>query len=702
MSRQDLSGDIAISGSQVEPLGRGSLQLAKGSAWNEPIRLLKLDFRGNSGSVQSSAELEVAAGRAKASLTYEPKNEQYKLKLDVPGIQLDQLQNVQQLGGNITGLLTASVTGEGSVKDPQLSAKLEIPDLQVAGQRFSGSKAQIEIAQQSANINLDSIVEQGFVRAKGTVELRDQYQTNAAIDLRALPIGPLLASHSSQTGIAQDLEGYTEVHALIAGPLKDPASLEGKMEIPRLNFAYKGIEIANDAPLLIRYRNGIATIEQARMRGTGTDISLRGGVPIQAAVALNVSAKGEFDAKLLQLLSPDVHSSGKVEFDLRAGGGIRSPETQGSIRIVNTGLAVEGSPLTISSMNGQLSITGNRLQIDKLEATSGGGTLSANGSASYGKEANFAVDLHAKGVRALASGIRSSLNADLQLNGTPQKSELKGQVVVDRLSFREGFDLSSFLSQFSENSTVISPSPFASNMQLGISVQSSESLNLASSQVSIAGGANLTITGTAAKPVILGRINLTNGELFFQNKRFEIQNGTIVFSNPARTEPVVNLHVKTVVRQYNISINFAGPLDRLKTTYTSDPSLPPLDIINLLAFGQANTERASNASTPASLGAESVIAQGVAGHVAKGVQNLTGLSQLTIDPTVGASQDPGAQVAIQQRVTGSILMTFSTDVTSTQRQTVQLQYQPKPQWKISVLRDEYGGYGIDVRLHKVF
>jgi hypothetical protein len=62
----------------------------------------------------------------------------------------------------------------------------------------------------------------------------------------------------------------------------------------------------------------------------------------------------------------------------------------------------------------------------------------------------------------------------------------------------------------------------------------------------------------------------------------------------------------------------------------------------------------------------------------------------------------GAQVAIQQRVTGSILLTFSTDVTSTQRKTIQLQYEPKRQVRISVLRDEYGGYGMDVRLHKVF
>jgi len=237
---------------------------------------------------------------------------------------------------------------------------------------------------------------------------------------------------------------------------------------------------------------------------------------------------------------------------------------------------------------------------------------------------------------------------------------------------------------------------------LSIAVNSAQNLSLASSQVSIAGSANLNVTGTAANPVILGRIALTSGELFFQGKRFEIESGTIAFANPAKTEPVLNLYVKTVVEQYNITINFAGPLDHMKTNYTSDPSLSQLDIINLLAFGQTSAEKASNASTPASLGAQSALAQGVAGQVAKGVQNLTGISQLTIDPTAGNSQNPGAQVAIQQRVTGTLLLTFATDVTTTQKQIVQLQYQPKKQVKISVVRDEYGGYGVDVRFNKVF
>jgi len=308
--------------------------------------------------------------------------------------------------------------------------------------------------------------------------------------------------------------------------------------------------------------------------------------------------------------------------------------------------------------------------------------------------------VHARGVRVHPTGIRSTVDGDLQFSGTPEKSQLAGRMVIDRLSFQEGFDLATFMSQLSDDSTVSAPSEFASNMQLSISVNSAQNLELASSQVSIAGSANLNITGTAADPVILGRVTLHNGELFFQGKRFEVQSGTIVFANPAKTEPVLSLYVKTTIEQYKITINLSGPIDRLKTNYTSDPSLPPVDIINLLAFGQTTAEKASN--PPASLGAQSVLAQGAASQLAKGVQSLTGISQLTIDPTAGNSVNPGGQVAIQQRVSGTLLLTFATGVTSTQYQTFQLQYEPKRQMRISVLRNEYGGYGFDLRYHKVF
>ena len=85
------------------------------------------------------------------------------------------------------------------------------------------------------------------------------------------------------------------------------------------------------------------------------------------------------------------------------------------------------------------------------------------------------------------------------------------------------------------------------------------------------------------------------------------------------------------------------------------------------------------------------------------LESLTGISQLTIDPLATNSQgDPGAQIAIQERVTGSLLLTFSSNVTSTQSQTVQLRYDLNKHLSVTVLRDQNGGYGIDMRVHKVF
>ena len=201
---------------------------------------------------------------------------------------------------------------------------------------------------------------------------------------------------------------------------------------------------------------------------------------------------------------------------------------------------------------------------------------------------------------------------------------------------------------------------------------------------------------------MLGRLTLTGGEVLFLGKRYEVQSGTIEFANPVMTQPVLNLYVTTTVEQYDITVNFTGPVDRMRTNYTSTPPLPPADIINLIARGQTAEESATS-STPASLGAESVLAQGVGGQVSGKLEQLTGISQLTLDPMAGNNQnDPGAQVAIQQRVTGNLLVTFSTNVNSTQATTVQVQYRTGPATSVSVVRDQNGGYALTLRLHKTF
>jgi|ERR1051326_2631832 hypothetical protein len=61
-----------------------------------------------------------------------------------------------------------------------------------------------------------------------------------------------------------------------------------------------------------------------------------------------------------------------------------------------------------------------------------------------------------------------------------------------------------------------------------------------------------------------------------------------------------------------------------------------------------------------------------------------------------------ARVAIQQRVTSNLLVTFATDITSTQRQAIKVEYKLNPKWPVSGTRNQNGGFGVDGRYRKDF
>jgi translocation and assembly module TamB len=203
--------------------------------------------------------------------------------------------------------------------------------------------------------------------------------------------------------------------------------------------------------------------------------------------------------------------------------------------------------------------------------------------------------------------------------------------------------------------------------------------------------------------VILGRVNINGGDLIFMGNRYVLQGGTLDFVNTSRTEPVVNVSVNTTIQQYAIQMQFWGPADHLHTNYSSDPALPPADIINLVAFGKTQESAAANPTPPGALGAQSLIASQVSSQVTSRLSKVAGISQLAIDPLRGCNQQSGgtgACITVQQRVTSKMFVTFSADVTNTQRTTVQLEYRATPRVSFSGSRDQNGGFGFDTRIHK--
>jgi translocation and assembly module TamB len=168
--------------------------------------------------------------------------------------------------------------------------------------------------------------------------------------------------------------------------------------------------------------------------------------------------------------------------------------------------------------------------------------------------------------------------------------------------------------------------------------------------------------------------------------------------NPVATEPLLNVMVTTTVQQFNINVNLVGPLDRLRTTYTSDPPLASVDIISLLFTGQTTEASAANPST-----AQSLVAGQVAGQVSSQLGKMAGISSLTIDPGIGGNQsNPGGSIGIQQRVTKNLFFTFTTDLTNSNGDVVQVEYQLTSKYALSAVASQNAGYSLEVKMRKKF
>jgi translocation and assembly module TamB len=426
-------------------------------------------------------------------------------------------------------------------------------------------------------------------------------------------------------------------------------------------------------------------------------LRIAGRVPLGGNTAPTLTAQGSIDLRILQVFAPTVQSSGVLALDLHSSGTGSSPAVAGELQVKDVAMSLSDVPVGLSKLNGTLDIDNNRVRVTKMTGQVGGGEVSLGGSISYRPSVQFNLAMGGKSVRLLyPEGLRSSLDANLSYSGTMQASTLSGRVVVDKLSFTPDFDLSNFADQFSTGSTISQPG-FADTVKLSIALQSQD-LNAASSQISIGGSAALQVRGTAADPVIIGRATLNSGELFYRNVRYELQNGVITFDNPNETHPVMNVSVTTTIEQYNLTLNLRGPLDKLTTSYVSDPPLATADIINLVATGKTTEESAAQSQST-----DSIIAGQAASAVSGGIQKLAGISSLQIDPTIGGSgPNQGTQIALQQRVTKNLLFTFSTNVAQPGSEIVEGDYQINNRWSVSVLRDELGGISVGGRYHKKF
>ena len=82
---------------------------------------------------------------------------------------------VQEKNLAVNGTLTLSARGQGTLDDPQLTASLQLPRLDVKQKSIAGLKAEVNVANKQADLTVDSQVAQAAIRARGHVNLTGDF-----------------------------------------------------------------------------------------------------------------------------------------------------------------------------------------------------------------------------------------------------------------------------------------------------------------------------------------------------------------------------------------------------------------------------------------------------------------------------------------------------------------------------------------------
>ena len=198
------------------------------------------------------------------------------------------------------------------------------------------------------------------------------------------------------------------------------------------------------------------------------------------------------------------------------------------------------------------------------------------------------------------------------------------------------------------------------------------------------------------------------GEVYFNGAKYRLERGGVTFTNPVSTDPVLDLQASTHVRDYDITLTVNGKVDKLNITYRSEPPLPTADVIALLALGRATEESAQlqqSGGSPFSQEATSAILNAALNAtVSNRMQHLFGISRIKIDPqglnTETSPTQTGPAVTIEQQVANDLTVTYTTNVSQTSQQIIQVEYNITRNVSIVGLRDQNGVVSFDVRMRQ--
>ena len=703
-----VSGEATLTGRRSA--AQGTVHLASGAGRYYGVPYEDLDLR----AILHGRVTEVTAGRARigggtvdfaGTVTDDGiyDGRAHAEALDV-GALVPATASTPRWGGRVSG----SVLLQGTLARPRVEGDLSAARLFLGDEGLGALEGRI-VGTGDGRLAVDARCRSPRVdlALKGSLGVAAPYDADLALTAEQTSLDPfvrLAASLPAAVGIVAS--GSLRVR----GPLATPRALTAEAEVRDLLVALPEYPVKNRDPLRLSLADGALEVRRLELSGEGTDLAVAGTAALVGDGALGLTVRGSADLRALSLVSTELRGQGAARVEVAVSGTRAAPVVEGTLDVDSGGIRLRGFPHGVEDVRGRVLFDGHAAHFSGVTGTVGGGPVELEGQAAYGGGRLTSFDVQGNG-RAIAlrypEGLRSVLDADLRFFGDDAQQWLTGKVAVRDAVWTRRYDLASEL--LASAGPAVEAATLGGGVRYDIKVDAPGTLKIDNNLATLQARADLTLQGSYAAPVLLGRAEIDRGRVYFQGNTYTVRRGTIDFTNAQKLDPLFDVEAETRVRSYNVTLKVNGTLERVYPTLSSDPPLSTVGILGLLAgLDESEVEVTQQAQTRVDRMAGQGAATLAAGKLSeqmgleKGAARL-GLNRFSIDPNFLRGEGGGnstARMTLGKRITPDINVVYSQDLTGSEERLVAVEYTLSDRLSILFTQSQTSGYGFDLRLRR--
>ena len=395
-------------------------------------------------------------------------------------------------------------------------------------------------------------------------------------------------------GYVGEAAGRLEPALDLTASLRDDAASAKRVQSPAGGGVRSGLAV--DAHLTGNLAQS-GRVDATISYGGQALLSASGTLPFSAAATMDLHAKGAIDAAIANsfLAATGRRLHGQVAVDVGIGGSLRAPRVLGTVRMTDGTFEDDNLGARLTRIEALVNGTGTVLEIARLSAQAGPGTLSVMGTVGL-PASDLPVNLHlrARNAQPVTSDFAVvNMDADIDLRGTaPARLNAAGSIKINRADVAIPNALPANVGVLDVRRPGQAHAPAARSattvIGLDLKVDASDAVFVRGRGIEAELGGTLKIAGTSAEPQISGGFDLRRGTFGLAGSTLTFTSGRVGFNGTGvdrKIDPTLDFEAQSQSASFTAKLDISGYVDAPTIALSSTPAMPQDEILAQLLFG---------------------------------------------------------------------------------------------------------------------